>query len=113
MSEVSVVVVRRRRSREAAERLVLEFAQSGLMRRDFCARHGLSVAALDQYGVQGAVERKTGLSGTQILARMNSQTADGQIESAYAVLGYTIRSSQLRCTHLGHGSCSQEPRKRI
>ena len=49
MSEVSVVVVRRRRSREAAERLVLEFAQSGLTRRDFCAQHGLSVAALDQY----------------------------------------------------------------
>jgi hypothetical protein len=42
------------------------------------------------------VERKTGLSGTRILARMNSQTAVGQIESAYAVLGYTIRSSQLR-----------------
>jgi hypothetical protein len=53
-------------------------------------------------GVQGAVERKTGLSGTRILARMNSQTADGQIESVYAVLGYMIRSSQLRCTHLGY-----------
>jgi transposase-like protein len=53
MSEVSVVVVRRRRSREAAERLVLEFAQSGLTRRDFCARHGLSVAALDQYRKRG------------------------------------------------------------
>lgn len=53
MSEVSGVAVRRRRSREEAERLALEFAQSGLTRRVFCAQHGLSVAALDQYRRRG------------------------------------------------------------
>jgi hypothetical protein len=26
------------------------------------------------------------------------------MESVYAVLGYTIRNSQLRCTHLGYAS---------
>ena len=45
--------MRRRRSREEADRLVLEFAQSGLTRRVFCAQHGLSVAALDQYRKRG------------------------------------------------------------
>ncbi len=40
---------RRRRSRVEAERLVLEYEQSGLGRQDFCLQHGLSVAALDKY----------------------------------------------------------------
>jgi hypothetical protein len=48
MSE-GIVVVRRRRSRVEAERLVLEFERSGLSRRAFCAQHGLSVPSLDQY----------------------------------------------------------------
>lgn len=41
--------MRRRRSRIEAERLVLEFKQSGLTRQAFCAQYGLSVAALDKY----------------------------------------------------------------
>ena len=41
--------MRRRRSRIEAQRLVLEFKQSGLTRQAFCAQHGLSVAALDKY----------------------------------------------------------------
>ena len=49
MSEAIGVVVRRRRSRVEAERLVLEFERSGLSRRVFCAQHGLSVPSLDQY----------------------------------------------------------------
>jgi transcriptional regulator with XRE-family HTH domain len=49
MGESVEVSVRRRRSRSEAERLVLEFKQSGLTRQEFCARHGLSVAALDKY----------------------------------------------------------------
>jgi hypothetical protein len=49
MNEMSGVLVRRRRSRLEAERLVLEFRQSGLTRQAFCAQHGLSVAALDKY----------------------------------------------------------------
>ena len=41
--------MRRRRSRIEAERLVLEFKQSGLTRQAFCAQHDLSIAALDKY----------------------------------------------------------------
>ena len=41
--------MRRRRSRIEAQRLVLDFKQSGLTRQAFCALHGLSVAALDKY----------------------------------------------------------------
>jgi len=49
MSEAVGVVVRRRRSRVEAKRLVLDFERSGLSRRAFCTQHGLSVPSLDQY----------------------------------------------------------------
>ena len=49
MREAIGIVVRRRRSRAEAERLVSEFEQSGLRRQAFCARHGLSVGTLDYY----------------------------------------------------------------
>ncbi len=41
--------VSRRRSREEAAQLVLEYEQSGLTRRVFCRQHGLSLATLDNY----------------------------------------------------------------
>ena len=37
----------RRRSRAEVERLVSEFEQSGLRRKEFCVAHGLSVHTLD------------------------------------------------------------------
>jgi hypothetical protein len=49
MSEAVGIVVRRRRSRVEAERLVVEFEQSGLTRQAFCSQHGLSVGTLDRY----------------------------------------------------------------
>jgi hypothetical protein len=49
MSEAVGIVVRRRRSRVEAARLVVEFEQSGLTRQAFCAQHGLSVGTLDRY----------------------------------------------------------------
>ena len=39
----------RRRSGSEAERLVSEFEQSGLRRKEFCAVHGLSVHTLDAW----------------------------------------------------------------
>jgi hypothetical protein len=39
----------RRRSRAEVERLVLEFTQSGLGRKEFSAAHGLSVHTLDAW----------------------------------------------------------------
>ena len=39
----------RRRSRAEAARLVSEFDQSGLRRKEFCAAHGLSVHTLDAW----------------------------------------------------------------
>jgi len=62
--------VRRHRSKAEAERLVLEFEQSGLRRKAFCAEHGLSVATLDNYRRRGrSVERR----------RPQSQTASRRI----------------------------------
>jgi hypothetical protein len=49
MSEGVGIAVRRHRSRVEAERLVVEFEQSGLTRQAFCAQHGLSVGTLDRY----------------------------------------------------------------
>jgi transposase-like protein len=45
--------MRRRRSREEAAQLVLEYEQSGLTRQAFCRRHGLSLATLDNYRKRG------------------------------------------------------------
>jgi len=49
MDANSVVKVFRRRSRAEAERLVSEFEQSGLKRKEFCAARGLSVHTLDAW----------------------------------------------------------------
>jgi hypothetical protein len=50
MSEAEVhVVANRRRSREEAKRLVLEFEQSGQTRRAFCGEQGISPGTLDNY----------------------------------------------------------------
>ena len=49
MDSNRVVTVLRRRSRAEAERLVSEFEQSGLRRKEFCAARGLSVHTLDAW----------------------------------------------------------------
>jgi hypothetical protein len=49
MSESVGVTARHRRSSAEAERIVLEYEQSGLKRQEFCSQHGLPVAALDKY----------------------------------------------------------------
>lgn len=54
MTEPQEQKVRRRRSRDEAARLVLEYEQSGLTRQAFCRRHGLSVATLNNYRKRSA-----------------------------------------------------------
>jgi transposase-like protein len=49
MKANGVDAVFRRRSRAEAERLVSEFKQSGLRRKEFCAAHGLSMHTLDAW----------------------------------------------------------------
>jgi hypothetical protein len=49
MKADGVVAVRRRRSRAEGERLVCEFEQSGLGRKEFCAARGLNVFTLDAW----------------------------------------------------------------
>ena len=49
MSEANGVAASRYRSRVKAARLAAEFEQSGMTRKAFCARLGLSVATLDNY----------------------------------------------------------------
>ena len=49
MNASGVVAVKRRLSRAEAERLVSEFEQSGLRRKEFCEAHGLNVFTLDAW----------------------------------------------------------------
>ena len=49
MNANGVVTVKRRLSRAEAERLVSEFEQSGLRRKEFCEAHGLNVFTLDAW----------------------------------------------------------------
>ena len=49
MNAKGVVASRRRLSRAEAERLVSEFEQSGLRRKEFCQIHGLNVFTLDAW----------------------------------------------------------------
>ena len=49
MKAYGVDVVVRRRSRAEADRLVSEFKQSGLSRKEFCVAHGLSMHTLDAW----------------------------------------------------------------
>ena len=49
MNANGVVTVKRRLSRAEAERLVSEFEQSGLRRKEFCETRGLNVFTLDAW----------------------------------------------------------------
>jgi hypothetical protein len=49
MNANGVVALKRRLSRAEAERLVSEFEQSGLKRKEFCATRGLNVFTLDAW----------------------------------------------------------------
>jgi transposase-like protein len=49
MNTNGVVAVKRRLSRAEAERLISEFEQSGLRRKEFCEAHGLNVFTLDAW----------------------------------------------------------------
>jgi len=54
MNTSGEIAVQRRWSRAEAERLVSEFEQSGLKRKEFCAAHGLSVHTLDAWRKRNA-----------------------------------------------------------
>ncbi len=61
MNASEVVAVKRRLSRAEAERLVSEFEQSGLRRKEFCETHGLNVFTLDAWRkriAQSKIEEK-------------------------------------------------------
>ena len=67
MNEPQVHRRSRRRSREEADRLVLEYEQSGLTRRLFCSEHGLSLATLDNYRRQCACSPGQALDAARAL----------------------------------------------
>src|SRR5512140_3042921 len=49
MDEAQAPAIRRRRSREQANRLVAEYEASGMDRQQFCRQHGIALVTLDRY----------------------------------------------------------------
>lgn len=85
-----------RRSRAEAERLVSEFEQSGLRRKEFCAAHGLSVHTLDVW------RRRIAQSGCGEKLVPVEIVADGAASMGPQVAGSMARNGQFRVV-LPHG----------
>lgn len=90
MDSKRVVAVLRRRSRAEAERLVSEFEQSGLRRKEFCAAHGLSVHTLDVW------RRRIAQSGCGEKLVPVEIVADGAASVGPLVAGSMARNGQFR-----------------
>jgi transposase-like protein len=84
----------RRRSRAEGERLVSEFAQSGLKRKEFCAAHGLSVHTLDAWRRRMAESRQE-IVPVDIVEARRAQTSSMRAASM-------VRRAQFRVV-LAHG----------
>jgi hypothetical protein len=90
MESKRVVAVLRRRSRAEAERLVSEFEQSGLRRKEFCAAHGLSVHTLDVW------RRRMAQSGCDEKLVPVEIVADGAASMGSLPAGSMARNGQFR-----------------
>ena len=86
----------RRRSRAEAERLVSEFNQSGLRRKEFCAAHGLSMHTLDAW------RRRIGGSGSDEKLVPVEIVEDRRAPKSPMQAGSAERSGQFRVV-LSHG----------
>ena len=80
MSDATVGLVQRRRSRVEAEQLVREYESSGLTRQAFCAGRGLTVAALDKYRRRHCLATQSGkklLVPVEVLSGISSAASGG------------------------------------
>lgn len=80
----------RRRSRVEADRLVSEFGQSGLGRKEFCAAHGLSVHTLDAW------RKRIALCGAREAIVPVEIVAERRVAAGSMRAGGTERSGELR-----------------
>jgi len=95
MSEVAKgKMVRRRRSRIEAGRIVAEFEASGLTRQAFCSQRGLSVTALDKYRRRwhdGSLSRQVPMIPVQLCSRI-AESSSLNAEVGGALLLVELRS---------------------
>ena len=93
MSEVGVESIkRRRRSRAEAAQLVAEYETSGLTRKAFCLRRGVSVAALDKYRRihrQPTAQAAGRLLPVELLPDASAVSASGGEPCSYLWLEFT------------------------
>jgi hypothetical protein len=87
MSEVAEgKMVRRRRSRIEAEKIVAEFEASELTRQAFCSQRGLSVTALDKYRRRrhdGSPSRQVPMIPVQLCSRIpEASSLDAEVGGA-------------------------------
>ena len=78
----------RRRSLAEGERLFLEFKQSGLGRKEFCAAHGLSVHTLDAW--------RRRIAGSREEAVPVEMVEDGRASMGSMQAGSLARNGQFR-----------------
>ena len=68
------VKMRRRRSREQVERLVIEFEASGLRLMEFCRKHGLPPSTLQRYLKRQLLERIPAKQDNRLVAVASAGT---------------------------------------
>jgi hypothetical protein len=93
MSEAGVVSLkRRRRSRAEAAQLVAEYEVSGLTRKSFCLRRGMSLAALDKYRRihrQPTAQAEGSLLPVELLLDLSAASASGDEPCIHLWLEFT------------------------
>jgi transposase-like protein len=68
MNTSEEMVPRRRRTREAVQRLVSEFKAGGLPASEFCRRHGLASSTLRRHLKPAGAERAAAQAGVRFVA---------------------------------------------
>jgi transposase-like protein len=72
MKDTSGKLESRRRSREETERLVREYEESGMSRKEFCAGRGISVHTLDYYRRRHGATKARGAQAGHVSAGKES-----------------------------------------
>jgi len=99
MNEQQVCDVRRRRSRQEVEQLVLEYETSGLSQNEFCRERGLALSTLGRYRTRR--KRQAPAVSNVLLAVEVSGRAPGSVAGTGSALAVVLRGG--RRVEVGRG----------
>src|ERR1700738_844735 len=77
MIESQEVSGRKRRSREEIQRLMMEFASSGLRQNEFCRKHGLALSTLQRRLKKRRLDQGEAKSSRLVAVELASKGRDG------------------------------------